>query len=186
MPAAGYVFSIVDKYLYAFEFGSVNVFDQEGAYQAKFLSPDITSFVQQSVVSTDHQLYTANPQGKAFFTFSGQGYNFGWRWFRSVLKKFDLHTYLSDLQHPHLKTDNVLSGLPNPVSDLLHVSIPEAFQYKDLQINIMDLTGRRVKSIKLPASPPVAVIDCGALLPGQYVLQCVSKERSSAWLFQKY
>lgn len=185
LPSAGYVFSTVGDNLFAFDMGSVSVFDNEGTYKARLFSPDITSFVQQSLVNDSYNLYTSGNFGTAFFTFSGTGGNFGWRWFRGVLKKFEIKPDVLSTHAPHVGLEHVFRVYPNPAKDFFQVLVPDQYRHSPLHVIVYDLYGRAIKTIALAEAPPIISIDSGLFLPGQYFIQCLTGEGRLSMVLQK-
>jgi hypothetical protein len=62
----------------------------------------------------------------------------------------------------------ILTVYPNPVSDMLHIRIPETFMNEDGTLFVYDITGRQAFSERLSHSVYV-----GQLKPGIYLVKLV-------------
>lgn len=182
LTSISYAMYTSGAYLYAFENGSVNIFDSVGNYKAKLFHPEFEYSYRQNAVYDNSSIYTIGSQGGTL----GGGYNFGWRWYRSLLKKFDIDLIITGLEQPETDADDPITCFPNPVSQILYVSVPGDFLHQEVQLNIIDLHGRVLKSMDTQHCPPSVGLDCSALVAGQYVLQCVARGGVRALSFQKY
>ena len=77
---------------------------------------------------------------------------------------------LIPLQMPTLGTNtfdlNTVSISPNPVSDILNVTVP--FLYESINGNVLDMSGRTVKSVK-----QTNTVDVSSLSNGMYILDLI-------------
>jgi hypothetical protein len=184
LPASAYAVSVKGDFLYAFETGSVNIFDKDGNYRFKFFHPELTFNDSDNLLSSNRELYITRTQGNRFA--SGNPFNFGWQWHRGVLKKFDLAPLLSATESAGISSNPVISCYPNPVSSTLYVKIPEAFQGRNAQINVMDMKGILLHSIQVQRAPSIVAIECAKMPAGTYALQLLGKNGVQSQLFQKY
>jgi hypothetical protein len=170
-------------FLYVFEAGGVRIFDNNGHYKAKLLSSSITGGFQQAIPGLPGQLYTYNTIGQGLYISNPIGLNLLWT--RGVLKKFDFGTLVS-VNNPNEISPEHLTGFPNPVSDVLYVSIPEHLQQTTAQINLFDLRGNLVRSMGSSLLPAVIGIDCHELVAETYFLQLNSGQTTADLKFIKH
>ncbi|WP_066225531.1 lipocalin-like domain-containing protein [Formosa haliotis] len=79
---------------------------------------------------------------------------------------------------------NQINIFPNPVQSQLHLHVPQ--QLKNLNVQVIDISGRIVSQIKVPAgSSKIVAIDTKNFHSGFYYLHCISNGAKKSFKFIK-
>jgi len=84
-----------------------------------------------------------------------------------------------------LSDKSLLTVFPNPTADLLYIKWPGKLSGKNIQVFILDATGKKSGSFTFPRDQPQLSIPVGHLASGMYVLFLVSGDQTEQVKFMK-